>query len=99
MREAVRKIWLQWHDPEYGYDDDVTWCDERINDDDIEYTRRDIVDELMAACKALAKTEANYRLVHDVHGGDSPESGRAWDKLRRCGDKARAAIQLAGATP
>jgi len=51
--------------------------------------------DLLVVCKALEKAEASYRLIHDVHGGDSPESGRAWDKLRRCGDKARAAIKLA----
>jgi hypothetical protein len=43
----------------------------------------------------LQQSEAEYRLMHDRHGDGSRAAGRAWDLMRRAGDKARAA--LAGA--
>lgn len=47
---------------------------------------------LMAAANAadhLAAAEALYRKAHDLHGDDSPITGRAWDLMRREGDKVR----------
>ena len=37
MREAPEVIYLQWADGE-SYDDN-TWCQDQINDDDIEYVK------------------------------------------------------------
>lgn len=35
--------------------------------------------------------EANYRKLHDTKGGSNPETGRAWDLMRRAGNAARSA--------
>lgn len=40
----------------------------------------------------LQQAEAEYRLMHDRHGDGSQAAGRAWDLMRRAGDKARAAL-------
>jgi len=40
----------------------------------------------------LQQAEAEYRLMHDRHGDGSQASGRAWDLMRRAGDKARKAL-------
>ena len=50
----------------------------------------DVVDE---AAK-LADAEWRYRLCHDLKGDGHIETGRAWDYMRRCGDKLRAALGI-----
>jgi len=50
------------------------------------------IDKLVARLKDLANKEKRYRLMHDIHTGQSPESGYAWDQMRKSGDKARAAL-------
>lgn len=57
-------------------------------------TSSDVVDWRSLAIK-LAIREANYRLVHDLHGDGSAEAGRAWDLMRRAGEKvSEAALQV-----
>lgn len=57
---------------------------------------------LMEAAKhgiALAKAEEAYRSYHDHCGDGAIETGRAWDVMRRAGDKMRkseAALRSAG---
>lgn len=53
-------------------------------------------DGLVDALEGLQKAEADYRLAHDVHGSGDMRCGRAWDKMRRAGDKARAALSAKG---
>jgi hypothetical protein len=36
------RIYLQW-DPEGPANADISWCDEKINDDDLEFYRADVV--------------------------------------------------------
>jgi hypothetical protein len=48
---------------------------------------------LAAELRGLADAEAEYRRVHDQYGGSDRRSGRAWDLMRRAGDRARAALQ------
>lgn len=50
-------------------------------------------DDLREALKNLAEAEAAYRLAHDVEGDKSMKAGRAWDVMRRAGDKARAMVK------
>jgi len=42
MKAIPKTIWLQWHDGDItakpGSYDAVTWCTDKVNDDDIEYT-------------------------------------------------------------
>lgn len=40
----------------------------------------------------LQQAEAEYRLMHDRHGDGSQAAGRAWDLMRRAGDKARVTL-------
>ncbi len=47
------------------------------------------------ALEDLSSAEAAYRLSHDLNGDGHIQTGRAWDAMRRAGDKARAAIKLA----
>lgn len=58
-----------------------------------EATRKPIDDAAMEALTHLAFAEHEYRHAHDLHGDGSVEAGMAWDKLRQCGDAARAALQ------
>ncbi|QDC37060.1 hypothetical protein [Sphingobium fuliginis] len=44
----------------------------------------------------LQQAEAEYRLMHDRHGDGSRAAGRAWDLMRRSGDKARTALEGRG---
>ncbi len=41
MSDAPDKIYLQWIPgyPRIDADDEVTWCEDQINDDDIEYVK------------------------------------------------------------
>jgi hypothetical protein len=55
--------------------------------------------ELVEALSELSDAEASYRKAHDLYGGGDIRTGRAWDRLRRAGDKARAALHKAGVTP
>lgn len=48
---------------------------------------------LREALEELQKAEATYRYAHDVFGGGDLKTGRAWDLMRRAGDKARSALQ------
>jgi hypothetical protein len=50
------------------------------------------------ALEDLQQAEAEYRLMHDRHGDGSQAAGRAWDLMRRAGDKARALLDAALAT-
>ena len=41
------RIWLQWEEHGfYGSGEVITWCENKINDSDIEYIRKDIYDKL-----------------------------------------------------
>lgn len=39
MSEAPEIIYLQWIPEKTWYDDTVTWCEDSINDDDVEYIK------------------------------------------------------------
>jgi len=47
---------------------------------------------LREALDGLQRSEAAYRMAHDVHGDRSLVAGRCWDLLRRAGDKARVVL-------
>lgn len=51
------------------------------------------IDLLTERLDTLQQAEAEYRLMHDRHGDGSRAAGRAWDLMRRAGDKARAALK------
>jgi hypothetical protein len=48
-------------------------------------------EELVEVLLELANAESQYRTNHDLNGDGSIESGRAWDRMRRAGNAARAA--------
>ncbi len=47
------------------------------------------VDNFTKALDELQDAEYRYRSDHDVRGDGSLEAGRAWDNMRRCGNRAR----------
>ncbi|WIA55470.1 hypothetical protein N6H05_01845 [Sphingobium sp. WTD-1] len=47
------------------------------------------LDTIRTAACALQLAEANYRRAHDLHGDAARETGRAWDEMRRAGDRVR----------
>lgn len=49
-------------------------------------------DGLVEAAGELAFAEAEYRRKHDLCGRGHIDTGRAWDRMRRAGDKVRAAL-------
>lgn len=50
-------------------------------------------ERLREALFFLASAEAEYRRLHDLHGDGDIRTGRAWDRMRRRGDEARAALR------
>lgn len=50
---------------------------------------------LLAAGVELAAAEAAYRLAYETHGDGNLTTGYAWDRLRKAGDRMRAAIAKA----
>lgn len=54
------------------------------------------IKRLREALDDLQQAEAEYRLMHDRHGDGSRAAGRAWDLMRRSGDKARTALEGRG---
>lgn len=56
---------------------------------------RSLLSERTEALDDLQQAEFEYRQMHDRHGDGSQAAGRAWDLMRRAGDKARAALKEA----
>ncbi|EQB03873.1 hypothetical protein [Sphingobium sp. HDIP04] len=54
------------------------------------------IKRLREALDDLQQAEAEYRLMHDRYGDGSRAAGRAWDLMRRSGDKARTALEGSG---
>jgi hypothetical protein len=49
-------IYLQWIPEKTWYDDQVTWCEDRINDDDVEYIKKSTATlrlELLGECREI----------------------------------------------
>ena len=56
MTDAPETIYLQWIPEGNPYDDEITWCEDEIHNEDIKYTRTDIAD------KRIAELEASLNL-------------------------------------
>ena len=63
MSKAPKIVYLQWHSHDYI---DITWCEDKLEDTDVEYIRRDIADKMLAACKA-----ALFYIDHQLIDKDS----------------------------
>lgn len=48
--------------------------------------------DLVRALEELQAAETSYRMCHDLDGDGHINTGRAWDKLRQAGQRARAAL-------
>ena len=55
-----------------------------------------IIEDLRAALERLERAEGGYRAAHDIYGDGHPMAGRAWDELRRAGDRARSLLDPDG---
>lgn len=51
--------------------------------------------DLLQALEDLEIAEQIYRHNHDLHGAGDMRTGQSWDKMRKAGDRARAAIAKA----
>ena len=50
MSDSLETIWLQsFGEAEQVFGDEISWCEDQINDDDVEYIRADIVIKLLEA--------------------------------------------------
>ena len=47
MKEIPEVIYLQWFDEDGKPDEEVTWCQDSINDSDIAYVRKDVIKKLI----------------------------------------------------
>jgi len=56
----------------------------------------DEVATLLNALRYLADCEARYRLSYEQRGSGDMQTGRAWDAMRKAGDRARAILKAAG---
>jgi hypothetical protein len=61
----------------------------RVGDEHVAHARPE---GLREALDDLQQAEFEYRLMHDRHGEGASATGRAWDLMKRAGDKARAAL-------
>lgn len=68
MREPHERLWLQWEGDGAG---EVTWCQDAINEDDIEYVRADIAEtELTATREAIEAAGAYLQALKDYQLSD-----------------------------
>jgi hypothetical protein len=75
---------------------------DRLNSESVEQAARAILASipsteggLREALDDLQQAEFEYRLMLDRHGDGSQAAGRAWDLMRRAGDKARGLLDRA----
>ena len=70
MSEAPKIIYLQWI-PDKGIFDEITWCEDEINSDDIEYIKKDIVTKQLELLedihKAIVSDYVRELLGHPWH--------------------------------
>ncbi|WP_375414518.1 hypothetical protein [uncultured Bradyrhizobium sp.] len=55
-------------------------------------------DALVRALDDLQSAETIYRMCHDLDGDGHINTGRAWNKLRQAGQRARAALSQGNAS-
>lgn len=70
VSDTYERIWLQCPntDPENEWCGETTWCQDKINNDDVEYVRGDLVESLRQRVKELEKIEAAARNLIKVKG-------------------------------
>lgn len=60
IRTWPQRIWLQQEEPApFNEHSEVTWCQDKINQHDVEYVRVDLYNSLRAQLKRLAESETN----------------------------------------
>lgn len=72
MTESTKhdRIFLQvCDDPDNDWVGEVTWCEDRIHDEDVEYIRADLVNQQLAAEQAVI--ERMQRALGDIAGSKS----------------------------
>jgi sRNA-binding protein len=78
MSETYERIWLQNPntDPENEWCGETTWCQDKINDSDVEYVRADVVESLrqqLAEQKRLTALVYQGTGMTDIDGKESAE--------------------------
>lgn len=62
----------------------------------VDRTEKGDVERLTEQLDELQAAETAYRYAHDHYGSADSKTGRAWDLMRRAGDRARAALTEKG---
>jgi hypothetical protein len=73
-----------------GRDGDICTFKQSPTDDDARLMTA--APELVKALEELQSAETTYRMCHGLDGDGHINTGRAWDKLRQAGQRARAAL-------
>ena len=67
--EAPERIWLQddgdWQLYDHG-DEHVTWCQDKVNDNDTEYVRADLLAEAVEALRKMKRNAATQWVPSSV---------------------------------
>ena len=80
--ESPERIWLQLHgdaEPEYpvSSSEEITWCWERIFEQDVEYVRADIAERMVTdareICARICENRARDRAVKEWNTRHTPE--------------------------
>ena len=68
MTDAPETIYLQWIPEGYPADDEIAWCEEKIHENDTEYTRTDIAHPRIAEMESELEEAHEYidELVHRI---------------------------------
>lgn len=74
-----QKIYLQDYCEDYLSDGNTTWCDDKQNDDDIEYILQSEYDQLKAENERLLKALDKVIQTTDKYEVDKNDSNDYWD--------------------
>ncbi len=68
------RIWLQ-SDEEHG---EPTWCEDKINDDDVEYIRADVYAQLETENERLRDERDQWKERYEILATDAARRSRRW---------------------
>ena len=66
MSEAPDVVYLQWIPEKTWYDDTVTWCEDQINDDDIEYVKVSTATRLRELLRRVLYLHSDFQSVPGI---------------------------------
>ena len=82
----------QWWPPDWTFGEfsrRLTASGKACRDVPIGFLEDGKINPLIAEATALSVCEREYRRCHDLYGRSDMRTGRAWDAMRRAGDRLR----------